>query len=533
MTTEEAIVSPADTASTASLVQKETNDKVASSSDSSQTNGTSGDTKKPDQANAESNEEDESNKLKAQAIEIKNEANKLFNEGLYEKAIELYGQAIDLYPHEHTFYTNRSLAYFRVEFYGYALNDANKSIELNRNFLKGYYRRAVTYMAMAKFKDALRDFELLVKIKPNDKFYKEKYVECNRIVKRIAFEKAIAGDDNRSVADLIDLEAMTIEDDYAGPKLDNGKVTRQFMEELIEHFRNEKLLHRKHAYDIILQAQKLFKTMPNMVEIDIPDGHKFTVCGDIHGQYYDLLNIFKLNGLPSEDNPYLFNGDFVDRGSFSVECILTLFGFKVLYPKHFYLSRGNHESHSMNQVYGFAEEVKTKYSYQMYNLFAEVFNQVPLCHLLNKRVLAMHGGLFSEDGITLDDIRKVDRIRQPPNDGIMCELLWSDPMVSPGRTPSHRGVGVHFGPDVTQAFCERNNLDYIIRSHEAMENGYRKMHDDKCITVFSAPNYCDTMHNKGAFITMRGPLLRPEITTFSEVPHPKVRSYMDNSLLFG
>ncbi|KFZ49197.1 Serine/threonine-protein phosphatase 5, partial [Antrostomus carolinensis] len=100
---------------------------------------------------------------------------------------------------------------------------------------------------------------------------------------------------------------------------------------------------------------------------------KVTVCGDTHGQYYDLLNIFELNGLPSESNPYIFNGDFVDRGSFSVEVILTLFGFKLLYPDHFHLLRGNHETDNMNQIYGFEGEVKAKYTAQMFALFSEVF----------------------------------------------------------------------------------------------------------------------------------------------------------------
>ncbi|NXM95950.1 PPP5 phosphatase, partial [Sylvia borin] len=100
---------------------------------------------------------------------------------------------------------------------------------------------------------------------------------------------------------------------------------------------------------------------------------KVTVCGDTHGQFYDLLNIFELNGLPSEANPYIFNGDFVDRGSFSVEVILTLFGFKLLYPDHFHLLRGNHETDNMNQIYGFEGEVKAKYTAQMFALFSEVF----------------------------------------------------------------------------------------------------------------------------------------------------------------
>lgn len=82
------------------------------------------------------------------------------------------------------------------------------------------------------------------------------------------------------------------------------------------------------------------RAQPSLVDIKVPGEEKFTICGDIHGQFYDLMNIFEINGLPSEKNPYLFNGDFVDRGSFSVECIFTLFGFKLLYPNHFFLSRG-------------------------------------------------------------------------------------------------------------------------------------------------------------------------------------------------
>ena len=133
-----------------------------------------------------------------------------------------------------------------------------------------------------------------------------------------------------------------------------------------------------------------------LVDIDVPEGKKFTICGDIHGQYYDLMNIFELNGLPSEENPYLFNGDFVDRGSFSVECIFVLFGFKLLYPNHFFMSRGNHESENMNKMYGFEGEVKSKYSANMVDLFTEVYNWLPLSHCINNKVIVMHGGLFSK-----------------------------------------------------------------------------------------------------------------------------------------
>ncbi|XP_035205647.1 serine/threonine-protein phosphatase 5-like, partial [Stegodyphus dumicola] len=325
-----------------------------------------------------------------------------------------------------------------------------------------------------------------------------------------------------------------IEDCYNGPNLENGQVTLEFMRNLMETYREGKKLHRRYAYQILLDVKALFEQTPTMVEVTIPGDSKFTVCGDIHGQYYDLLNIFEMNGLPSESNPYLFNGDFVDRGSFSVECIFTLFGFKLLYPNHFFMSRGNHESQTMNQMYGFEGEVKAKYSAQMADLFTEVYNWLPLCHLLNNRVLVMHGGLFSEPGVTLNDIRQIDRNRQPPEKGLMCELLWSDPQPQRGISPSKRGVGVQFGPDVTEEFLSKNNLDYIIRSHEVKAEGYEVTHNGKCITVFSAPNYCDTMGNKGAFITMKGKDMKPNFVTYSAVPHPNVKpmAYASSLLAF-
>ena len=123
----------------------------------------------------------------------------------------------------------------------------------------------------------------------------------------------------------------------------------------------------------------------------------------------------------------------------------------------------------------------------------------------------------------MDDIRAVDRNRQPPEEGIMCELLWSDPQPMFGRSPSKRGVGCQFGPDVTRRFLEKNNLDYVVRSHEVKDQGYEVNHDGKCITVFSAPNYCDTMGNKGAFINIKGNDLTPKYVTYEAVPHPNVK----------
>ncbi|XP_010781985.1 serine/threonine-protein phosphatase 5-like [Notothenia coriiceps] len=147
----------------------------------------------------------------------------------------------------------------------------------------------------------------------------------------------------------------------------------------------------------------------------------------------------------------------------------------------------------------------------------------------------MHGGLFSEDGVTLEDLRKVERNRQPPDSGPMCDLLWSDPQPQNGRSVSKRGVSCQFGPDVTERFLEQNKLDFIVRSHEVKTEGYEVTHSGKCITVFSAPNYCDQMGNKGAYIHLRGSDLKPEFHQFTAVPHPNVKpmAYANSLMQMG
>uniref|UniRef100_A0A8R1HM65 protein-serine/threonine phosphatase n=1 Tax=Caenorhabditis japonica TaxID=281687 RepID=A0A8R1HM65_CAEJA len=264
----------------------------------------------------------------------------------------------------------------------------------------------------------------VVKVCPNDKDAKAKFEECQKIVRRQAFERAISVDhDKKSVSESVDVNAMAVEDAYDGPHLQET-ISKEFMMDLIQKFKEQKKLHKKYAFKMLLDFFAYVKSLPTMVEIEVPAGKKFTICGDVHGQFYDLINIFEINGFPSETNPYLFNGDFVDRGSFSVETIFTMIGFKLLYPNHFFMSRGNHESDVMNKMYGFEGEVKAKYSQQMSEFFTEIFCFLPLCHLINKKIFVCHGGLFKEDSVTLDDIRKTDRNRQPPDEGIMCDLLW-------------------------------------------------------------------------------------------------------------
>jgi len=181
------------------------------------------------------------------------------------------------------------------------------------------------------------------------------------------------------------------------------------------------MIHRKYVAVMLNQMIDLLSELPNCLDLKCPgdDDEPLTVCGDVHGQFYDLLNIFATNGEPSEQRPYLFNGDFVDRGSFSLEVILTLFGYKLVYPTGLNLTRGNHESKNMNKIYGFEGEVKHKLDMNTARLFTVAFCKLPLCAVIEKKVFVVHGGLASEDNVTVADINKLNRDREPPDSGLM------------------------------------------------------------------------------------------------------------------
>ena len=329
----------------------------------------------------------------------------------------------------------------------------------------------------------MKDFKTVVKKEPNNKDAKLKLAECEKIVRRVEFLRAIEVEDAPSPFEGLDIDSMAIDSNYDGAKLDN-EMTQDFIDDMITRFKNGKRLHRKYVFQILAAVNNIIRNEPTMVEMDVQKGHKLTVCGDTHGQFFDLLEIFRLNGFPSASHYYLFNGDFVDRGSWSTEIALLLYAYKWLNPGAFFLNRGNHETDDMNRVYGFEGECKAKYNERVFKLFSESFSALPLATLIGKKYLTLHGGLFSDDKTSLDDIRKLNRFaqKQPGQQGLMMEMLWTDPQTTPGRGPSKRGVGMQFGPDVTKKFCEANGLEAVIRSHEVRMEGYEVEHDGKCIT---------------------------------------------------
>ena len=174
----------------------------------------------------------------------------------YLNAVTSYTKAIEFNSLSAVLYANRSFAYIKTECFGYALDDASRAIALDKGYVKGYYRRASAYMALGKTKLALKDYESVYKARPNDKDAKLKYNECSKIVRQQAFEKAIAVDTvKKVVSESINLEAISVEDEYPGPHLDNGKVTPKFMEELMQCYKEQKKLHRKYAYKVISKGR--------------------------------------------------------------------------------------------------------------------------------------------------------------------------------------------------------------------------------------------------------------------------------------
>ncbi|XP_017835635.1 serine/threonine-protein phosphatase PP1-like [Drosophila busckii] len=225
------------------------------------------------------------------------------------------------------------------------------------------------------------------------------------------------------------------------------------------------------------------------------------VVGDLHGQYEDLLRIIRHNGAPPKQR-YLFLGDYVDRGLNSVETMMLLLCYKLKYSQCVYLLRGNHESQSINRVYGFYDECKRRYSTKLWRCFVDCYNCMPVAALISNRIFCCHGGL-SPNLVSIEEINKIKRPTEIPESGVLCDLLWSDPertLLGWGR--SQRGVSYVFGSDVVDHFISHHKLDLICRAHQVVEDGYEFFAKRQLVTIFSAPNYCGVFDNAGAVMSI-------------------------------
>eukprot|EP00033_Pygsuia_biforma_P000721 GCRY01000843.1.p1 GENE.GCRY01000843.1~~GCRY01000843.1.p1 ORF type:complete len:307 (-),score=28.79 GCRY01000843.1:63-983(-) len=243
-----------------------------------------------------------------------------------------------------------------------------------------------------------------------------------------------------------------------------------------------------------------------------------TVCGDVHGQFYDVLELLRCGGEVPDTN-YIFMGDFVDRGYYSLETFTLLMVLKARWPNKVTLLRGNHESRQITQVYGFYEECQNKYgSPNAWKYCNMVFDFLNLAAVIDGRILCVHGGL-SPDIKTIDQVRTLPRNQEIPHEGAFCDLMWSDPEDIESWAVSPRGAGWLFGSKVTSEFIHINNLELICRAHQLVQEGYKYMFQkDTLVTVWSAPNYCYRCGNVAAILAFDEHLNR-HFEVFSAVPN--------------
>ncbi|XP_030490635.2 uncharacterized protein LOC115706989 isoform X2 [Cannabis sativa] len=315
-------------------------------------------------------------------------------------------------------------------------------------------------------------------------------------------------------------------------------------------------------------ASSILSKEPNCVAVDCQgEDSRVAVVGDVNGQFHDLLNIFKIVGLPSEKQFYVFNGNYVDRGAWGLEVFLVLLAWKVLMPNRVYLLRGNHETKFSTSIYGFEQEVKTKFGDQgemVYKNCVECFKDLPLASIIAGCVYTTHGGLFRSTHTgpfrrtkrkrahnvelgSLEDLSKVNRLLIDAPDGgpnvLLGDVLWSNPSMDDGLFESvNQGMGLSWGPDCTEAFLKQSNLKLILRSHEGpdaragqddfgdMLSGYSMDHHGESgtlYTLFSAPDYPQfgetKYYNEGAFAILKPPNFeRPSFHSFKAVERPEV-----------
>ncbi|XP_025907999.1 serine/threonine-protein phosphatase with EF-hands 1 [Nothoprocta perdicaria] len=362
---------------------------------------------------------------------------------------------------------------------------------------------------------------------------------------------------------------IDVPDSYYGPRL-KFPLTVADANALLDAFKKEELLHARYVLQLLHETRRVLKEMPNITYLSTSYSKEITVCGDLHGKLDDLLMIFYKNGLPSEKNPYVFNGDFVDRGDNSMEILIILFAFLLIYPNDLHLNRGNHEDYIMNVRYGFTREVLRKYRVHgkvILYLLEDVFSWLPLATVVDSKVLILHGGISDTtdlDFLNLFERSKVKSLMRPPRSVLdmrlqvkekgpssstpskhrahqgaserrrdqsssgavgpheedssrdptqkewqqTLDILWSDPRNQRGCIPNKlRGGGCYFGPDITAKLFERYNLKMLIRSHECKQDGYEIGHGGKVITIFSASNYYEDGSNRGAYIKLNPDLI--------------------------
>ena len=299
---------------------------------------------------------------------------------------------------------------------------------------------------------------------------------------------------------------------------------------------------REHIVALTRACQEIVALQPIVLKINTP----VKIFGDIHGQYDDLMRFFDYWGEPSDKTgvgdinsiDYLFLGDYVDRGTKSLEIICLIMALKIKYPDRIHLLRGNHEDQLINSIFGFSDECDSRLlkessgeDINVFEIINEFFEYLPLAAVIEDKILCLHGGI----GGNLSSLKEIEAIERPlkvvheatsPNEQIVMDILWSDPTdndeefgIKPNTLrDSKSGNIVKFGPDIVEKFLVKNNLSMIIRAHECVADGFERFSEGKVITLFSATDYCRRHKNAGAMLIVNNffeiipHLIYPDIT---------------------
>ncbi|KAK9909268.1 hypothetical protein WJX75_009817 [Coccomyxa subellipsoidea] len=345
----------------------------------------------------------------------------------------------------------------------------------------------------------------------------------------------------------------------------------------------QSVLPASRAVQLLEAAYTVLKQEPSVLDVNpVAVDSSVTVVGDTHGQLHDVLRMLEVAGYPSPSSYFIFNGDFVDRGAWGLEVLVFLAALKLALPDRVILLRGNHESSTCTQLYGFRTEVLRKYGQEgqrVYKMCKQLFAVLPLAAVVSGATLVLHGGLFRQP-ITrqvrptapphllkkrkrnvpnrlgsgppslgsMEDLRASSKGGIDPNGAgtsmVATDVLWSDPVAEAGLRINHsRGVGLVFGPEITQEFLVANGLRLILRSHEGpdarwgredlpgMGEGFSIDHVTPAgclMTVFSAPDYPqfqadgqERYRNLGAVAVLTGPSWDSPSFLQYEAVHPR------------
>ena len=253
-------------------------------------------------------------------------------------------------------------------------------------------------------------------------------------------------------------------------------------------------------------VKPILKSEQNVLNIN----SSLNIFGDIHGQFSDMIHFLEMTGLPPNQN-FLFMGDYVDRGNNSIEVCALLFAMKIMYPQNIFILRGNHECPEVNSMYGFLNECESRFgkdSKIVFNKINEILCILPLCAIVSEKIFCVHGGI-SPHLKKISDINKINRFTPIPDGGLLCDLMWSDPNNSENETwgMNARGISCTYNVNAVEKFLKNNNLQLICRAHQLVADGYKFSHNNKLITVFSAPNYCGNSGNDGAVMKINEDLV--------------------------